>query len=71
MVPKEVWELSHLELLDLSSNELEGLPAEVGAMTTLTSLNLSGNQIHVVPSPLTKCAHLDPVALFLLIPGAG
>jgi len=35
--------LSNLEILDLSNNQLTGLPYELGNLKNLKTLNLSGN----------------------------
>ena len=42
-VPAEVGQLSRLETLDLSNNQLTGLPYELGNLKNLRGLNLSGN----------------------------
>lgn len=42
-VPAEVGQLSKLEILDLSNNQLTGLPYELGNLKNLKRLKLSGN----------------------------
>jgi Leucine-rich repeat (LRR) protein len=42
-VPAEIGQLSKLEILDLSNNQLTGLPYELGNLKNLKTLNLSGN----------------------------
>ncbi|MFC1440517.1 COR domain-containing protein [Streptacidiphilus sp. N1-10] len=70
-VPPEVWELTQLTALDLSSNKLETtpfegrlstLPAEIGRLTRLTTLNVSFNGGMVLPpeiGELTQLTYLD------------
>ena len=42
-VPAEVGQLSNLQVLDLSYNQLTGLPNELGNLKNLETLNLLGN----------------------------
>jgi Leucine-rich repeat (LRR) protein len=46
-VPAEVGQLSKLEVLDLSNNQLTGLPNELANLKKLKTLNLSGNAYSV------------------------
>ena len=40
-VPAEIGQLTSLEMLDLTGNQLTSLPAEIGQLTSLTRLWLS------------------------------
>jgi hypothetical protein len=44
-IPVEITQLTSLERLDLSNNDLLGLPNEMGHMPQLKSLHLDGNPL--------------------------
>ena len=48
-VPAEIWQLTSLELLHLSGNQLTRVPAEIGQLTSLEALYLHDNQLTSVP----------------------
>ena len=58
-VPAELGQLSELEQLDLSNNQLSDLPAEVGQLFNLSALDLSNNQLTSLPSELLLLPELD------------
>jgi Leucine-rich repeat (LRR) protein len=43
-VPAEIGQLTKLEILDLSNNQLTGLPNELGNLKNLKTFNISGNK---------------------------
>ena len=42
-IPAEIGQLSRLETLDHSYNQITGMPYEIGNLTNLKTLNLTGN----------------------------
>ena len=44
-IPEEVFELTHLKVLDLNHNKISYLPESLGNLTNLTELDLSVNQL--------------------------
>lgn len=52
VVPPEINNLRHLELLDLSGNKLSSIPPEMGMLTRLKELYLFDNQIVTLPPEL-------------------
>ncbi|OQV19254.1 Protein flightless-1 [Hypsibius exemplaris] len=62
-VPKDLFELEELSILDLSHNELTRVPDDLDNVKTLIVLNLSHNSIEAVPTQvflnLTGLMHLD------------
>lgn len=54
--------MTHLNKLDLSGNQIKGLPENIGNLTNLKHLNLSHNQIATLPPSLghlKNLKHLD------------
>lgn len=54
--------MTHLNKLDLSGNQIKGLPENIGNLTNLKHLNLSHNQIATLPPSLghlKNLRHLD------------
>lgn len=54
--------LTHLQRIDLSKNQIKGLPDGVGNLTNLKYLNLSKNQLATLPATfgnLRSLKHLD------------
>jgi leucine-rich repeat protein SHOC2 len=49
-VPVEIGQLTLLEHLDLSDNQLTCLPAEIGQLTSMRELFLGGNQLTSLPA---------------------
>ncbi|MGB1204026.1 MAG: AAA family ATPase [Chitinophagales bacterium] len=61
-LPKPLFELIQLEILDLSNNKLTELPLEFFTLHNLKTLNLDDNLITIIPSDiykLTKLVGLD------------
>ena len=51
-MPAEIGQLTSLESLILSGNQLTSVPAEIGQLTSLKGLWLSGNQLTSVPAAI-------------------
>ena len=62
-VPAEIWQLTSLELLHLSGNQLTRVPAEVGQLTSLTMLGLGDNQLTTVPAEIGQLTSLTTLHL--------
>ena len=60
-IPKELGNLTNLEVLRLYGNELSGsIPTELGNLVNLTELNLGGNQLSgTLPQSLTMLTKLE------------
>ncbi|GAV08468.1 hypothetical protein RvY_18151 [Ramazzottius varieornatus] len=62
-VPKDLFELEELSILDLSYNELTRVPEDLDNVKTLIVLNLGHNKIETIPTQvflnLTGLMHLD------------
>ncbi len=59
---KIIGSLSHLNKLDLSRNQIKGLPENIGNLSNLKHLNLSYNHIATLPTTLgnlKNLKHLD------------
>ncbi|OLT62359.1 COR domain-containing protein [Moorena bouillonii] len=59
----KVFNLSQLEVLDLSGKQLKTVPESIGKLTNLTKLNLSGNQLTIVPESIGKLTNLTELNL--------
>jgi hypothetical protein len=60
--PRELFDLAdHLEVLDLSGNQLTELPADLGRLHRLQALFCSGNPFQQLPPALGGCAALSQV----------
>jgi len=61
-LPDALWELTMLEELDLSGNELRELPAAIGKLVRLRSLKLvsfpSGSQLSQLPAEISQLSNL-------------
>ena len=61
-IPDEVFDLTHLKVLNLSSNQLKNLPDSISNLSKLTTLDLINNQLKNLPdsiSNLSKLTTLD------------
>lgn len=62
-VPSEVFELTHLEQLNLSNNNLTSLPIEISKLRNLRKLYLFRNQLTSLPSEILKLKNLTELYL--------
>ncbi|WP_213157615.1 leucine-rich repeat domain-containing protein [Parachlamydia sp. AcF125] len=62
-LPPEIAQLSRLEKLDLSSNQLTSLPAEIGQLPQLKSLYLEDNQLTSLPAEIGQLSRLEWLGL--------
>ncbi|ENO70449.1 leucine rich repeat protein [Leptospira interrogans serovar Valbuzzi str. Valbuzzi] len=46
-LPKEIWQLKNLQVLNLVDNQLTALPQEIGQLQNLQELNLRNNQFSI------------------------
>jgi len=63
LLPSEIWELTNLQRLDLSNNQLSQLPPEIWELTNLQELDFSNNQLSQLPSEIGQLTNLQ--VLFL------
>ncbi len=63
-LPKELWSLKNLEVLNFVNNGLIELPEEIGSLNSLKELYIGGNKIRSVPKSIGKLVNL--VYLYLL-----
>ena len=54
--PVELFQMTYLEMLDLSHNSIEVLPAEVANLTVLRKLYVNNNRLTTLPTELHKLA---------------
>ncbi|MFT5777328.1 MAG: Leucine-rich repeat (LRR) protein [Crocinitomicaceae bacterium] len=62
-IPDEIFELSNLETLDLSSNKIDSIGKRFGNFKELRSLNLGNNELKEVPAELSKLRKLQWLSL--------
>lgn len=62
-LPAEISQLSKLEKLDVSDNNMTGIPAEIGQLSKLTELNYANNQITGMPLELGNLKSLKKLTL--------
>ncbi|OCH84199.1 hypothetical protein OBBRIDRAFT_741999 [Obba rivulosa] len=62
-VPPEISKLKHLELLDLSGNNLVTVPAELGLLTSLKELYLFDNLLTTLPPELGSLFQLQTLGV--------
>jgi Leucine-rich repeat (LRR) protein len=55
----EIRTLSNLEVLDVSNNQLTGLPAEIGQLSQLKTLNISNNPLTGLPREIGQLQNLE------------
>ena len=60
--PRELFELAeHIEVLDMSFNQLSTLPDDFGRFKNLKILFLSNNQFDHVPPVISQCPKLEMI----------
>jgi len=60
--PRELFELAdHIEVLDMSGNNLSELPSDFGRFKNLKILFLSNNQFDHIPDVITDCPNLEMI----------
>ncbi len=60
--PTEIYQLANsLEILDLSNNQLNSLPADFSRLQKLKILFLSNNQFSQLPTVLADCPNLEMI----------
>ena len=62
-VPAEIGQLTSLQLLDLSGNQLTSIPAVIGQLTLLEILDLGGNRLTSLPAEIGQLASLRLLTL--------
>ncbi|HEX9991123.1 MAG TPA: COR domain-containing protein [Chloroflexia bacterium] len=62
-MPREIGQLTNLQTLNLSSNQLTQLPREIGQLTNLQNLRLNGNQLSQLPPEIGQLTNLRALIL--------
>ena len=62
-LPREIGQLTNLQVLYLSNNQLSQLPREIGQLTNLQSLYLSNNQLRQLPREIGQLTNLQSLDL--------
>lgn len=62
-LPAEIRQMSSLEVLDVSNNQMTGIPAEIGQLRHLRILNYANNQITGLPLELGNLTQLQTLDL--------
>lgn len=62
-LPSWIGQLLYLEELDVSDNELEGLPSDAMRLICMIKLNLSNNKIVQFPKEITMMPHLQYLSI--------
>ncbi|MBO1063056.1 MAG: hypothetical protein HEQ14_19600 [Aphanizomenon flos-aquae CP01] len=58
-LPPEIVQLTNLQSLDISDNQISSLPPEIVQLTNLQFLNISGNQISNLPREIGQITNLQ------------
>jgi len=59
ILTQDIFQLTHLEVLDLSNNKITSLDAKIANLTELKFLDLSNNQLMNLPNALLKMENLQ------------
>lgn len=62
-IPKEVFELYNLELLDVSRNKIETFPVELIKLKKLEEIDLSNNKIEALPEEIREMKRMRKMDL--------
>src|SRR5215212_9559135 len=62
-IPPEVFELTQLEVLNLSGNKIAAIPEVIGQLRKLTTLDLTYNELTVVPDAIGQLQSLTELKL--------
>jgi len=62
-IPSEVFDLEHLEVLNLSWNEISTLPESIARLQNLNTLNLFNNQLSTLPESIARLQNLNTLNL--------
>ncbi|GLT51973.1 hypothetical protein SLA2020_253420 [Shorea laevis] len=63
-IPDSIGQLSKLESMDLSGNQLGSIPDSIGQLSKLESMDLSGNQLGSIPDSIGQLSKLESMYLF-------
>ena len=63
IIPKEVFTLKHLKILDLSRNIISELPEYIDKLTSLSELNLGENKLTSLPESIGHLTNLTELSL--------
>ncbi|MBS4171098.1 leucine-rich repeat domain-containing protein [Neochlamydia sp. AcF95] len=58
-LPPEIWQLSHLQALNLSNNQLTVIPSSIGGLSQLQMLYLNFNQLTAIPAEIGQLSQLQ------------
>lgn len=62
-IPPQVFDLTHLEGLNLRDNDIEEIPLEILRLRNLKSLNLIDNKLKAIPDRLSELPSLKSLSL--------
>ncbi|BBI16549.1 leucine-rich repeat domain-containing protein [Neochlamydia sp. S13] len=58
-LPPEIWQLSHLQALNLSNNQLTVIPSSIGHLSQLQTLYLNFNHLTAIPAEVGQLSQLQ------------
>ena len=62
-VPKELFNLYHLEVLELNNNSIESLPEGINKLVNLKELNLNVNKLRCLPKTIVELTELEVIKI--------
>lgn len=62
-IPSQIFELSHLEVLNLRDNDISEIPRDILHLRNLKSLNLIDNHLKEIPEYLSELPLLNSICL--------